>query len=171
LASGLSESKSDVVGLFELDINSKFNWTTRLRYDDDTDKFRRIDTGFNYRGKRLSTGWRYYRIDSATNDPDPLAAQTTDTSLLDFDPLAPPEEISGNVRLKLNDKWSVRYSANRDLDAKITRRQELGLMFQDDCTLVEFVYNRNNFDSDVIRDNQGFGIRVSLLTLGDFAPE
>ena len=171
LGSGLSESKSDVVGLFELDINSKFNWTTRLRYDDDTDKFRRIDTGFNYRGKRLSTGWRYYRIDSATNDPDPLAPQITDTSLLDFDPLAPPEEISGNVRLKLNDKWSVRYSANRDLDSKITRRQELGLMFQDDCTLVEFVYNRSNFDSDVIRDNQGFGIRVSLLTLGDFSPE
>jgi len=44
-------------------------------------------------------------------------------------------------------------------------------MFQDDCTLVEFVYNRSNFDSEVIRDNQGFGIRVSLLTLGDFEPE
>jgi len=85
--------------------------------------------------------------------------------------LAPPEAVSGNVRLKLNDKWSVRYSANRDLDRKITRRQELGLMFQDDCTLVEFVYNRSNFDSEVIRDNQGFGIRVSLLTLGDFEPE
>jgi len=171
LGSGLSESKSDVVGLFELDINDKFNWTTRLRYDDDTDKFRRIDTGFNFRSERLSTGWRYYRIDSATNDPDPLNPQVIDTSLLDFDPFAPPEEISGNVRLKLTDKWSVRYQANRDLDRDVTRRQELGLIFQDDCTLVEFVYNRNNFDSDVIRDNSGFGIRVSLLTLGDFEPE
>ena len=171
LGSGLSESKSDVVGLFELDINSKFNWTTRLRYDDDTDTFRRIDTGFNYRSKRLSTAWRYYRINSATNDLDPTNAQLIDTSLLNLDPFSVPEEISGNVRLKLNDKWSVRYSANRDLDSKITRRQELGLMFQDDCTLVEFVYNRSNFDSDVIRDNQGFGIRVSLLTLGDFEPE
>lgn len=169
LGSGLSESKSDLVGLFELDINNKFSWTTRLRYDDDTDKFRRIDTGFNYRGERLSTGWRYYRIDSATNDAE--RANLVDTRLLDFDPLAPPEEVSGNVRLKLTDKWSLRYAANRDLDAKITRRQELGLMFQDDCTLVEFIYNRNNFDSDVIRDNQGFGIRVSLLTLGDFSPE
>ena len=171
LGSGLSESKSDVVGLFELDINDKFNWTTRLRYDDDTDKFRRIDTGFTYRNERLRTSWRYYRIDSATNDPDPTAPQITDTGLVEFDPLAPPEAVSGNVRLKLNDKWSVRYSANRDLDRKITRRQELGLMFQDDCTLVEFVYNRSNFDSEVIRDNQGFGIRVSLLTLGDFEPE
>ena len=171
LGSGLSESKSDVVGLFELDINNKFSWTTRLRYDDDTDKFRRIDTGFNYRNKLFSTSWRYYRIDSATNDQDELAPQNPATALLDFDPLAPPEEISGNVRLKLTDKWSVRYQANRDLDRKITRRQELGLMFQDDCTLVEFIYNRSNFDSDVIRDTSGFGIRLSLLTLGDFEPE
>ena len=171
LGSGLSESKSDLVGLFELDINDKFSWTTRVRYDDDTDVFRRIDTGFNYRGKRLSTGWRYFRIDSATNDPELNGLGLTNTGLLDFDPLAPPEEISGNVRLKLSDNWSVRYSANRDLDRDVTRRQELGLIFQDDCTLVEFIYNRNNFDSDVIRDNQGFGIRVSLLTLGDFEPE
>ena len=158
LGSGLAGDKSDIVGLFELDINDKFSWTTRLRYDDDNDAFRRIDTGFNYRSERLSTGWRYYRLDTATS------------ALLE-DPTAPPEEVSGNVRLKLNDKWSVRYSANRDLDSDITRRQELGLIFQDDCTLVELLYNRNNFDSDVIRDSSGFGIRVSLLTLGDFEPE
>ena len=165
LGTGLFGDKSDLVGLFELDINDKFSWTTRLRYDDDSDKFRRIDTGFSYRSERLSTGWRYYRIDSATNDVDP------DANLLDIDTIAPPEEVSGNVRLKLTDKWSVRYQANRDLDRKVTRRQELGLMFQDDCTLVEFVYNKSNFDSDVIRDSSGFGIRVSLLTLGDFEPE
>ena len=158
LGSGLSDSKSDVVGMFELDINDQFSWTTRLRYDDDDNKFRRIDTGFSYRTERLSTSWRYYRLDTATR-------------LLNPDPTAPPEEVSGNVRLKLTDRWSVRYQANRDLDSKITRRQELGLMFEDDCTLVEFVYNRSNFDSDVIRDSSGFGIRVSLLTLGDFEPE
>lgn len=158
LGSGLADNKSDIIGLFELDINDKFSWTTRLRYDDDNNAFRRIDTGFNYRGKRLSTAWRYYRLDTATR-------------ALQNDPLAPPEEVSGNVRLKLNDKWSVRYQANRDIDSDITRRQELGLMFQDDCTLVEFIYNRSNFDSDVIRDRSGFGIRVSLLTLGDFEPE
>ena len=158
LGSGLSGDKSDIVGLFELDINNNFSWTTRLRYDDDDSKFRRIDTGFNFKSKRLSTGWRYYRLDTATR-------------ALQEDPLAPPEAISGNVRLKLTDKWSVRYSANRDLDRDITRRQSLGLTFKDDCTLVEFLYNRNNFDSDVIRDTNGFGIRVSLLTLGDFKPE
>ena len=158
LGSGLFGDKSDLVGLFELDINNKFSWTTRLRYDDDDNKFRRIDTGFNYRSERLSTAWRYYRLDTATR-------------ALQNDPLAPPEEVSGNVRLKLNDKWSVKYQANRDLDRDVTRRQELGLIFQDDCTLVEFVYNKSDFDNDAIRNSSGFGIRVSLLTLGDFEPE
>jgi len=158
LGSGLSGNKSDIVGLFELDINNRFSWTTRLRYDDDDNAFRRIDTGFNYRSKRLSTRWRYYRFDTATRALNP-------------DQTAPPEEISGNVRLKLNDKWSIRYQANRDLDRDITRRQEVGLMFRDDCTLVEFIYNRNNFNSNAIRDSSGFGIRISLLTLGEFEPE
>ena len=158
LSSGLGENKSDIIGMFELDINDRFSWTTRLRYDDDDNAFRRVDTGFNYRNQRFRTTWRYYRIDSATG-------------LQTLDPSAPTEELSGSVRLKLNDKWSVRYRANRDIDRDITRRQEVGLMFQDDCTLVEFIYNKNNFDNDVIRNNSGFGIRVSLLTLGDFEPE
>ncbi|MDB2438997.1 LPS assembly protein LptD [Hellea sp.] len=169
LGSGLSQSKSDVVGLFELDINDKFSWTTRLRYDDDSDAFRRIDSGFSYRSERLSTSWRYFRLDSATNDANLL--NLTNDGLLDFDPEAPPEEIRGSVRLKLTDKWSVSYNANRDLDRDITRRQGIGLKYQDDCTLVEFLYTRSNFDSEVIRDTNGFGIRVSLLTLGDFSPE
>jgi len=33
LGTGLSGSKSDVVGMFELDINNQFSWTTRLRYE------------------------------------------------------------------------------------------------------------------------------------------
>jgi len=155
LGSGLAGGTSDIVGQFELNLNNKFRWTTRLRYDDDESAFRRIDTGFSYRGKRISTAWRYYRLDSATR-------------LLALDPTAPPEEISGNVRLKLNDSWSVSYSASRDLDRDVTRRQAIGLRFQDDCTLVEFIYSQNNFDSDVIRDTSGLSIRLSLLTLGDF---
>ncbi len=158
LGSGLAGNKSDFVGLFELDLNNQLSWSTRVRYDDDDNKFRRIDTGVSYTTDRIRAQARYYKLDTVTR-------------LLSLDPNAPPEEISGRVKLKLTDKWSVRYAANHDLDANLTRRQELGLIFQDDCTLIEFVYNRNNFDSDVIRDSTGFGIRISLLTLGDFKPE
>jgi len=153
--SGLEGNNSDYVGQFEFDLNRKFTWTTRVRFDENDNKFRRIDTGFNYNSKWLSTDWRYYKLDLTTRQ------------LLD-NPNAPSEAINGNVKLRLTDRWSLSYNASRDLDAKVTRNEGIGLAFQDDCTLVELLYTRRNFDSDVIRDSDGFGIRVSLLTLGDF---
>ena len=144
--------------MFELDINGKFLASSRVRYDDSTNKFRRIDTELGYYGKRLNTKVRYYKIDATT------LSQITD-------PTVPAEEISGSATLKLTDNWSTRYTATHDLSSDVTRRQELALIFKDDCTMVEFIYNENNFDSDVLRDSSGFGIRFSLLTLGSFEPE
>jgi len=158
LGSGLTGDQSDFVGLFELNLDNTFSWTTRVRYDDDSDKFRRIDTGFGLTTDRIRADVRYYKLDTATR-------------LLSNDPTAPPEEISGRIRLKLTDKWSASYSANHDIDSSLTRRQEIGLRWQDDCTVIDLIYNKNNFDSDVIRDSSGFGIRVSLLTLGEFEPD
>ena len=155
VGSGLEGNESDFVGQLEIDLNRKFKWTSRVRYDDQDDSFRRIDTGFSYRNKWLYTDWRYFRLDSAT-------------SQFQDNPDAPPEAIRGFTRLKLTDQWSLSYSASRDLDANITQRQRAGLMFQDDCTQVEFFFTRNNFDNNVIRDSNGFGIRLSLLTLGEF---
>lgn len=155
IGSGLEGNTSDYVGQFELDLNRRFKWTTRVRYDDNDNKFRRIDTGFRYNSKWLSTDWRYYKLDSA-------ARQLIDN------PSAPPEAINGGLRLRLTDRWSMSYRASRDLDAKVTRNQSLGLAFQDDCTLVELLYTKNDFNSDVIRGSDGIGIRVSLLTLGEF---
>ena len=96
-----------------------------------------------------------FRLDPATSD-------------FQDDPAAPPESIRGFTRLRLTDSWSLSYSATRDLDENVTRNQKLGLGFRDDCTEVELFFTRRNFDSDVIRDSTGFGIRLSLLTLGEF---
>lgn len=156
--SGLAGDNSDLVGMFELDLDGRFILSSRVRYDDTTDKFRRIDTGLSYYGDRFSTSLRYYKIDAAT------LAQISD-------PTVPAEEISGSATLKLTDSWSTRYTATHDIGADLTRRQELALIYRDDCTVVEFIYDESNFDSDVLRDSRGFGIRFSLLSLGEFAPE
>ena len=156
--SGLRGDKSDLVGQATLNLGKQFTALARVRYDDDTSKFRRLESSLYYRGERFQVGGRYYKVDSEAR-----------TAVLNPD--APPEEISGFVGLKLSEKWRTRYTAYHDIDADITRRQSLGLVFEDDCTMVEFLYTRNNFDSDVIRDSSSFGIRLSLLTLGDFSPE
>ena len=153
---GLSGDKSDIVGEAELSLNNKLKVNTRVRFDDDSGTFRRIDTSLRYTGKRIQTNWRYYRIQNQAE---------TDSALL----TAPAEEISGRFALKLNKNWSTSYRANYDIDTDVIRRQELGLIYDDDCTRIELFYNRSRNDIGVVGDSESFGIRLSLLTLGSFS--
>ena len=98
---------------------------------------------------------RYFRLNDASS-------QLVDT--ID----APSEAITGTARLNLTKNWSTSYSISRDLDADTTRRQTFGVRYRDDCTLIELLYTENSFNNNAILDNSGFGIRVSLLTLGEF---
>ena len=152
--SGLEGNSSDYVGLFQLDLGQKFSTTTRLRYDENNKDFSRIDTSLNYNSDRFSLGGRYYRLDGSSSE------------LID-NPDVPSEAIEGETRLRIANKWSLRYAASHDLDRDITREQELGLIFQDDCTYVEIFYERNNFGNDVIRDSDGFGIRFALIPFSE----
>jgi len=94
-----------------------------VRFDDDEGEFRRIDTSLRYTGKRIKTNWRYYKINNAS---------ALNSALL----TVPAEEISGAVTLKLAKNWSTRYSTYYDIDADVARRQELGLIFDDQCTRI-----------------------------------
>ena len=157
LGTGLNGDKSDLVGLFELDINGRLRSTTRLRFDDDEGDFRRIDTSLTYRGDRLSLSGRYFQLDQATQ-------------LVTDDPNALTEEASGVATLRLTDNWSVRGGLTYDLDSNDIRRQSYGLIYDDDCTRVEFLFRSTRLTDDALRDTQGFSIRISLLSLGDFSP-
>jgi len=142
------------VGEASLTLGRTFQTLTKLRYNEDTDQLTRIDSSARLRTKRLEAGARYYRLDSETN------------ALIDN---APPEEISGSVRLHVTENWSASYGATRDLDRDTTQRQTFGVRYTDECTLIELLYtDRNSSSSDAIRNNSSIGIRVSLLSLGDF---
>lgn len=156
--SGLSGDTSDVVGAFDLNLNGDFSLDSRVRFDPNTDKFTRIDTGFSYSNKYFDTRWRYYKLDDSL------------VGLID-DPLVPNEEVSGSVTVNVFENWKVKYKATRDIDQSVNRTQEIGLIYHDDCTLVELVYQNRDFNNDAIRDSNGLKIRFSLLTLGEFGTE
>jgi LPS-assembly protein len=80
----------------------------------------------------------------------------------------PSEEISGTITAKWTKNWSTSFSAYHDIDRDVTRRQSFAVAYRDDCTLIEIAYTKSNFDNDIIRDSSGIGIRLALLTLGDF---
>ena len=151
--SGLSQSNSDYVSEIDLTLGRLFSSNTRLRYDTDRDVFSRIDTNVSISSKYADLSARYYTL----NTPTPVS--TT------FDG-APPEEISGRVKLKPIDGITLSYRAVRDLRRKQTQRQTFGLGYSDDCTLIELFYTKADFSNDLIRDNINFGIRISLATLG-----
>jgi LPS-assembly protein len=154
--SGLSNKKSDIVSNLELDINKNLSIVTRVRYDDNENILRRLDSSLNYRSKYINTNLRYYRLNSSINS--------------NFNNGAPNQEVNGNINIKISKNWSLGYSAARDIDLKIMRNQRFSVKFNDDCTLVEVFYAKNNFNSasftNVTRNTSGLGIRISLLTLG-----
>jgi len=155
LGSGLEGEQSDIVGEATLKLGHVLSSRTRLRYNEDSKQLTRIDSTLGLNTKWVQGLARYYRLNSASR-------QLIDTIG------APPEEITGSVRFRINDNWSTSYTAARDLDAKVTRVQSLGLRYIDDCTLIELLYTKNQFNNDAIRDKSQIGIRVSLLSLGDF---
>ncbi len=155
--SGLGGNDSDIVGQLETNFGKRFSTSTRIRYNTANDAFRRLDTSFRYSGNRIRATTRYYRLDSQT-------ALSLPTDI-------PSEEVSGSLSVKLIDNWSTKYSLFRDLDKKITRRQNLSLIYDDDCTRIELVYSKEENDLGLVKKSDGFGIRISLLSLGDFAPE
>jgi len=152
--SGLEGSQSDIIGETTLDLGRIFSLRTKLRYNEDSNEFTRIDSLTRLRSKWIEASARYFRLNSNTGD---LVSTIG----------APPEEITGSVRFNFNENWSTSYSASRDLDQGITQRQTFGLRYRDECTLIELLYRENSFNNDAIRDSSGFGVRISLLTLGD----
>ena len=131
----------------------------------ENDAFRRLDTRFAYTGDRISGSLRYYKLDSVT------AASIAAASLANEDLSPPSAEITGALRVKLIDNWSTKYTISRDIDKDLSRRQNLSLIYDDDCTRIEFIYTKEENDLGLVRNSDGFGIRVSLLTLGAFAPD
>ncbi|MEP3654080.1 MAG: LPS assembly protein LptD [Litorimonas sp.] len=155
LGSGLEGNQSDIVGEATVNLGRLFSTQTKLRYNEDSKELTRIDSTARLRTKWVEANARYFRLSNASGD----LVDTLD---------APQEEITGSARLHLTKNWSTTYALTRDLDSNTTRRQAFGLRYRDDCTLIELLYTKNRFNNDAILDNSGIGIRVSLLTLGDF---
>lgn len=171
LESGLQGDKSDIVGQLDLKLGSYIRSNTRVRYDEDNSIFRRLDTSLALTSDRLSGYVRYFTVNSPGSQ---IPIVPTPTIPNPVQP-TPTEEISGHVQARLIDNWSVRYDIYRDLGIQfpdgssgITRRQAASLIYDDNCTRIEFIYEKKNNELGIIGESDSFGIRVSLLTLGAF---
>jgi len=154
LTSGLAGDSSDIVGSVEARFGTAVRTRTRLRYDDSANTLRRIDSDLFVNVENLQLGARYFRSEGATAEEI-------------FNPTAPSEEVSGSVRWRFARDWSTSYRAFYDVDSNEFRRQDIGLIFDDDCTRIELLYTRDTNDRGIVGNSDGFGIRIALSTLGE----
>jgi LPS-assembly protein len=122
----------------------------RFRLDDENYSLTRLDASVRATVGALSGHVRYFNIDETLRPGDPS------------------EEVRGDVTWKVTDNWSVGVGLQRDLDSDISLSQNLRLLYQDDCTFVEFSYARSETQDRRLGPNEGFQIRLGLSTLGVF---
>ncbi len=155
LGSGLFDDSSEYVGELGLTFGNTLESNTRIRYNDDLSRFTRIESRLTARSRYVDLSGAYFNLNDAA--PDPLT------------PIgAPTQEVTGRIRLKPTRRLSLTYSAVRDIDRNVTRRQTGSIGYRDDCSLLELYWATREFDNDLIRNDTNVGVRFTLLTLGSF---
>ncbi|WP_417488366.1 LPS assembly protein LptD, partial [Maricaulis sp.] len=152
-ASGLTDDTSDYVVAGEIDL-AGFTAEVQARLDPETYDTNRLDVSLGYSGDRVSGNLRYLDIsdDSSTRN----GAQ---------------RELRGDFVVALTDNWSAIGAVMRDLDREITRRQEIGLRYGDDCSQFDIVYQREDLGISELGPSESIQFRITLFTLGSFGPD
>lgn len=150
VATNLNGTASDYVGVVGADFGSNFGARVRFRLDDENYSLTRLDASVRATVGALSGQVRYFNIDETLRPGDPS------------------EEVRADVSWRVTDRWSVGMGLQRDLDSDISLSQNLRLLYQDDCTFVEFSYARSETQDRRLGPNEGFQIRLGLSTLGVF---
>lgn len=150
--SGLFEDASDYVMSAEVNMGD-FDATLDSRLDADDFEVNRLGATLGYTGERFRGTIRYSDVsDNATTRPE-------------------QRELRYDAALRVSDHWSLIASGTQDLDAEITRRQETGLRYQDECTQLDIVYERQDMGIASLGPSESIQVRITLLTLGSFSDD
>lgn len=144
----LDSITSDYVGALSADLGRTFGADLRFRIDDETLDAVRFDAGLRAAIWRVNANLRYFDVKEGLRGTDPS------------------QELTMNVGYRMSDRFRLSYAIRRDLDSDINLSQEAHLIYQDDCTFVEFVYSRNETFDRALGPTEGFQIRIGLSTLG-----
>ncbi|MHA6288373.1 LPS-assembly protein LptD [Maricaulis sp. CAU 1757] len=80
-------------------------------------------------------------------------------------------ELRSSLDLRLVRDWSLIARDTYDLDRELLRGREIGFAYQDDCTRLEIVYQRENLGISQLGPSESIQVRVTLFTLGSVDPD
>jgi LPS-assembly protein len=143
----LNGRASDYVGSVAASFEH-FGGEVRFRLEDETLELNRLDSTLYGRLGPVSANLRYFNVDQSLSS------------------LGADEQVSADVDVQVRRGWRVGASLRRDLDSDINLSQIARLTYQDNCTFVEFSYQRQEIQDRRLGPNEGFQIRIGLTTLG-----
>jgi LPS-assembly protein len=115
---------------------------------DDEGSFKRAEAGINWNFDRAHGFARYFK-----DDLDP------------FTPGFKRQDAELATDILVTHHWGFVVDVTRDLDQHLWRRSEIGILYQDDCTRAELVYQRN--ETGLLGPTDSVFLRLSLATLGN----
>lgn len=151
-ASGLRDKGSDWIVAATAEPLPGLSFFGRARLDADDLAVARAETGVNVSSK---WGYGYVRYLRDRSNPNALDDSGKVENL----------DLGGEVYLSKN--WGVTLYGNRDLvqDGWVIR--DVGVVYRDDCTRVDFIYRREDTVIGRLGPSESFSIRLTLATLGE----
>ncbi len=124
-----------------------FSGFTRTRLDAQTGKINTLEAGLNGSTPRFNGYFRYLY------------------DIVDI-PNTKMENVQGGGQVLISQHWGVTGSANYDIAAKVGVLEEAGLLYQDECTHWELVYQHDGTYNRTLRPSDKIILRLLLATLG-----
>ncbi len=155
----LQDKISDFVGNLNIDYNKTFYLNTRFRINTKDLSLNRFEGNLNYSGNYLDLRVNYLKFSER------------------FSNIGKQEEFNGNFGFKPFKNWSLHYGVLYDVDHSLLRKQEIKLVYTNQCTQIEFVYSHDETGLFVrdqnnqlrnIGGSDSFAIRFTLATLGGY---
>ncbi|MGA9657864.1 MAG: LPS assembly protein LptD [Asticcacaulis sp.] len=183
--SGIGNKSSDWIVDGSFDTKKGFNGYTRLRLDGDSGRLSQGEYGLSVMNSRTMATFRYIINNRLTRSQVTYYYSGYNGSTFDNDlrsiRLA---EIASNGKLKtfgdnyrniqlyaqhfFNANWGVSARLDRDMVNNTWRRSTVSLIYRDDCSRFELVYQRNDTQITAINNKPSSSIffRLNLTTLG-----
>jgi LPS-assembly protein len=151
--SGLATDDSDFVGGLYLQTSSYLGFSAQSRFDHNTFDIKRADLGSSAQYGPIRAIVNYADV---TSEPGLAANQ-------------PRQEVLAGGSLALTTDWSLLGNLRYDLQADQPITEDLGLQYQDDCYMMNVIYERSFVHDQDIKPDERFLVNFMLKYIGGYS--
>ncbi|WP_169337439.1 LPS-assembly protein LptD [Kiloniella laminariae] len=152
--SGLRDPLSDIVGHVGIYTTDNFDALYRFRIAPD-------DFSVNRNEVEVTIGPEAFNLnlDYVFLKDDNIDDETSDR-----------EEVKIGLNSQLTEYWSLNSSYTRDLDEDDSREASLGMIYQDECIIIDSLYTRTWFRDRELEPDNRFTVELTFKHLGTIQP-